>query len=312
MSIKYLRQVNLVVSANGQGLDLSNMHIIFRTFAPDASAPPTAYIRVYNLAKATVSQIQSEFQKVTLQAGYANGDVGIIFSGTIIQTKNGAEKNVINSYLDIMASDLDLFYTGTVVNKTLKAGSSKQDQLDSIFQAAQSAGATKGYIPDSLQTGGILPRGKVQFGMGRDLLSDLSDTSNVSWSIQDGKINLIPYTGYLPGEAVVLNSQTGLIGVPEATENGIEVKCLLDAKIKAGTRIQLNNQDITTTNVNQQGLFPVYGSQTYIANLNANGIYKVLVVEHEGDTRGNNYYSNLTCLSVDGSASAGSQVNPNG
>ena len=311
MSRKYIRRVNLVVSTGGEGLDLSNMHIVWRTFAPDASSPPTAYIRVYNLSKETVSQIQNEFQKVTLQAGYANGEVGIIFTGTIIQTKTGAERNSIDRYIDIMASDLDLFYSGTVVNKTLKSGSTKQDQLDAIFQAAGSTGAEKGYIPDDFGTGGVLPRGKVMFGMGRDMLSNVSSSNNVSWSIQDGKINLIPFTGYLPGEAVELNSQTGLLGVPEATENGIELKCLLDAKIKVGTRVKLNNEDITTTKVNQQGFFPQYGSQTYRANLNANGIYKVLVHETAGDTRGEMYQSILTCLSVD-STSSSNQVNPNG
>lgn len=311
MTNQYLRKVNLIVSSGQDGIDLSEMRIVFRTFAPDADAPPTAYIRVYNLSQDTATRVQKEFEKVTLQAGYENGEVGIIFSGTIIQTKRGAE-SAIDKFVDIMASDLDLFYNQTIVNKTLAAGSTKKDQVDAIFQAAQAQGATVGHVPDSLGTGGTLPRGKVLFGMGRDQLSNVSDSVGASWSIQDGKVNIIPLTGYLPGEAVVINSQTGLVGVPEATNSGIELKCLLNPKIKVGTKVKLDNQQITNTTVRQQGFFPQYGSLNFPANLNDNGIYKALVVEHSGDTRGNEYYSHLTCLSVDATSAPDKSVASNG
>lgn len=311
MSTQYLRRVNLIVSSGENGLNLSGMRIVFRTFAPDADAPPTAYIRVYNLSRPTALRVQKEFEKVTLQAGYEGGDVGIIFSGTIIQTKSGAE-SAIDRFIDIMASDLDLFYNQTIVSKTLAAGSTKRDQVDAIFQAAKAQGAAPGNIPDSLGTGGTLPRGKVLFGMGRDQLSNVADSAGASWSIQDGKVNIIPLTGYLPGEAVVLNSQTGLVGIPEATNAGIELKCLLNAKIKVGTRVKLDNQQITNTTINKQGFFPQFGSLSFSANLNDNGVYKALVVEHSGDTRANEYYSHLTCLSVDSTTAPDNSVASNG
>ena len=307
MTQQYLRQVNLVVSSGGVGIDLSQMRIVFHTFAADADCPPTAYIRVYNLSQETAQQIKKEFEKVTLQAGYENGNVGIIFEGTIIQTKIGAE-SAIDSYVDIMASDLDLFYNQTVVNKTLAAGSSKKDQVDAIFQAASAQGAAPGNIPDSLGTGGTLPRGKVLFGMGRDQMQTVADSAGMSWSIQDGKINLIPVNGYLPGEAVVINSQTGMVGIPEATNQGIEVTCLLNAKIKTGTRVKLNNEDITQTNIKQQGFFPNYGALSFPANVNDNGDYKVLVAEHSGDNRGNEFYTKIVCLSVDSTTTPNNSV----
>jgi hypothetical protein len=34
------------------------------------------------------------------------------------------------------------------------------------------------------------------------------------------------------------------------------------------------------------------------------GYYKIIVLEHEGDTRGNPWYSNIVCLAVDMSANA--------
>ncbi len=308
MSQQYIRQVNLVVSkAGGAGIDLSNMRIVFKTFAPDADAPPTAYIRVYNLSSQTSLQIKKEFTQVSLQAGYVGGDVAMIFNGTIIQTKSGAE-DAVTTYLDIMASELDLFYNQTVVNKTLAAGSTKADHVNAIITAAKDQGVSPGHIPDSLGTGGTLPRGKVMFGMGRDQMQTTADSAGMSWSMQNGQISLIPVTGYLPGEALLINSSTGMVGVPEATNAGIEVTVLLNPKVKVGTRVSINNEDITQTSINQQGLFPNYGSINLPANTNDNGDYKVLVFEHGGDTRGNEYYTKLTCLSVDSTSSANNSV----
>jgi hypothetical protein len=295
---QYLRQVNLLVSKNKQGLDLSNMHIQFRIFAPDAGsrAPPTAYIRVWNLKKDTAAQIQKEFDHVSLQAGYS--DPGMIFDGTIVQVKKGAE-DAINSFVDIMASDLDEFYNYTLVSKTLAKGASQKDQAQSIVSAGSGAGATMGNVPADLGTGGTLPRGKVQFGMAKDLMDDVGRSSNSSWFVENGKVHLVKDDGYLPGDAVVLNSSTGMLGVPEATNNGIEVRCLLNPKIKVGTRVQINNSEITTTSVQKQGLFPTYGNINLQASLSADGMYRVLVIEHFGDNRGNQFESALTCLAVD-------------
>lgn len=307
MTQQFGRVVNLLVSGGDNGLDLSEMHIQFHTFAPDADAPPTAVIRVWNLSDDTASKIQKEFNHVSLQAGYTDPGPGVIFDGTIVQTKRGAE-NAIDSYVDIFASDLDELYNYILVSKTLAKGSTPNDRVDTILQSAQAAGASKGVIPDSLGTGGTLPRGKVLFGMAREMMNDVANSTNTSWFVENGKVNMVEDTGYLPGEAVVINSATGMLGVPETTNAGIEVRCLLNPNIKVGTRIKLNNADIATTKVNQQGAFPTYGNINLIASKSADGTYRVLVKEHAGDNRGNMFESRLTCLSVDPSASSSASV----
>jgi hypothetical protein len=309
MSDQYLRKAGLIVSTGSDGLDLSNMRIVFRTTAMDASAPPGAFIRVYNLSDATATTVQKEFQKVTLQAGYETGNYGIIFQGTIKQVKRGKE-SAVDTFLDIYAADLDQAYNFGLVNKTLKAGSTLNDQVKASMDAMQKASdgaSVSGSIPDSLGTGGTLPRGKVLFGLARERLTDAADSAGCTWSIQDGKVNIIPLKGYLPGEAVVINAQTGLIGIPEATNNGIEATVLLNPLIKLGTRVQIDNAAITNTTVNSQG-FPSYTDLNFPASLSADGFYRTLVVEHRGDTRGNEWYSQLTCLALDASASPGSSV----
>lgn len=161
-------------------------------------------------------------------------------------------------------------------------------------------------------SGGILPRGKVLFGMWRDSLRDEVRTQNASWSIQDGKVNVIPLDGFLPGEVLVVNSQTGMVGIPEQTDQGIRVRVLLNPRVRIGAALKLNNKDInqinktvangTTLTFPGQVPFNQYSGISYPASINADGLYRVFVAEHAGDTRGNEWYTDITCLSIDPSS----------
>lgn len=307
-------------SAQGQpGIDLSNMRIIFQVHAMDTDTPPTAVIRVLNLAETTVQKIKKEFQGVSLQAGYVNGDYGVIFQGSIIRVRSGRISNK-DTFVDILASNLDAIYNFGVVNKTLKAGATLQDRLKAIQQSvnasqAASAGPSAfqqglqyGNIPSSFNTGGTLPRGKVLFGLARDHMTNVADTGGTTWSVgPDGKVNFYPLDNYPQSEAVVLNSQSGLIKIPEATQQGIEVKCLLNPMIKLGTRLQIDNASINTT-INKSPIgFPAYADFQFFANTSNDGFYKSIVVEHFGDTRGEgdeDWRSEIIALAIDPSSGA--------
>lgn len=309
MTQLYDRRWGLVVSAGSQGIDLSALRIVFSVMQADVDSPNVMVARVYNLTRNTADQIQKEFQHVVLQAGYAGGQLGTIFEGTIKQVKRGRESST-DTYVDIFAADGDRAYNFAVVNKTL-AKPTVQAQVDAIAGSMAQFDVTKGSIPNELGTGGTLPRGKVLFGMARERITDVADSNNVSWSIQNSKLVLIEDTGYLPDEAVVINARTGMVGVPETTNAGIEVRTLLNPRLKIGTRVQLDNASINQLTIKEQG-FPRYTDLNFPANVSDDGFYKVLVVEHNGDTWGNDWYSTLTCLAVDPSSPAGSSVLPAG
>jgi baseplate hub protein gp41 len=304
-------------AADQQGIDLSNLRIQFKVTAMDVDAPPTATIRVINPSDNTAQRIQKEFQSVTLQAGYENGNFGVIFQGTILRVKRGRLNN-IESFVDIMASNLDAVYNFGVVAKTLKKGASLLDQTNAIAASVNSSAAAQvggslqySNLPSDLGTGGTLPRGKVLFGMARDKLNDVSDTNGSTWSVgPDGKVQILKLTGYAPGEAVVITSTTGMVGVPEATTQGIEVKCLLNPMIKIGTRIQLDNASINQTTNNSAIGFPAYGDFQFFASESNDGTYRALVVEHEGDTRGPgaDWITSIVALNVSASAPPATSV----
>lgn len=290
MSDQYLRKCSLVVGSGKELIDLSTLRIKFKVTQWDIQTPNYTRIRVYNLKEETANKIQKEFTQVSLQAGYENGNYGLIFIGTVKQVKKGRE-NPVDTYLDILAADADTNYNFGVINTSLAAGSTVTDHVTAI---AKAMGLPIGYIGDLPQT--KLPRGKVLYGMGRDLLRRTVQSSGASYSIQDGKLQVIPLTGYLPGEAVVLTERTGMIGMPEQTEDGITVTALLNPQIKCGTRIQLDNASIqrAAKDPSIQGDLAF----AFLPSISADGFYRVLVNGYEGDTRGNDWYSNLVCLAV--------------
>jgi hypothetical protein len=307
---QFLRFGQLVVSKGGQGLDLSNLRFRFEVKASDVETPNTLVVRVYNLADQTVNTIIQEYDTVTLTAGFVNGNKGNIFQGDIKQFYFGKERNV-DSFLEIRAGDGDQAYNFSVINQTFPAGTTDQQQLSAIASSMglPVANSANGFI----STGGILPRGKTLFGMARIHMGDLTKKNDCRWSIQNGVVTVVPNTGYLPGTAVEINFATGMIGTPEQTDNGIIVRCLLNPLIRIGQSVKINNRDINQANIKSQ-FFPSFTSQYYPATVANDGLYRVLVAEHSGDTRGHgdDWYTELTCLNIDPSSPTTNAVLANG
>lgn len=300
--LQYIRRCNLVVSgASGDGLDLSSLRIQFKIKKSDAQTPNTAEIRVYNLAPDTAKQIRKEFTRVVLQAGYES-NYGVIFDGNIKQVRMGRE-NGTDTYIDIAAGDGDDAYNYAVVNTTLAAGAKQSDQINAAANSMASKGVKQGFIADTGSAS--LPRGKVMYGNARDYLRQSAEASGTTWSVQDGKLQLVSLTSVLPNQAVLLTSKTGLVGTPEQTNDGIKAKCLLNPMLKIGVRVKINEEDVNEAKLPDSDKNDAANKP---ADISKDGIYRLLVVEHSGDTRGNDWYSDLVCLDVDASAPPGKQV----
>lgn len=308
-SDQWLRKISLIVSsADGNGLDLSQMHIKFSVQQSDVESPNNALIQIFNLSDTTTQQIEKEFTRVTLQAGYQQGAFGIIFDGTIKQVRRGRLDNM-NTFIYIYAADADIGLNFGVVARALSAGATPQQQAQSYADAMN--------LPLDYQQYGVgdvsLIRGKVQYGMSRDGLRNLTRSTNTSWTVQNGKIVIIPLTGYLPGEAVVINFKSGMIGLPTQTEEGIEVTTLLNPNFKIGTQVHIDNSSIQQPLLDSSLLYLDTKALTeyqkaILPKLANDGFYRVLVCEFEGDTRGQPWYAHLICLTVNKTVPADQSV----
>jgi hypothetical protein len=301
----------VVLSSDDTSFGLSppseGLRMRFRTVSADGPTPAYAIITVYNLADTTAASVVQEFNHVTLQAGYQQGRFGVIFDGIIKQYKRGHDDNMTESYLEIYAAEADLFFNQSFMATTIQAGSTAQMRRTMILTAATNSGVQQGQ-QTSLQ-GGTLPRARVFYGNTVDEANDIAHSTGTSWSISNNQLIWMPTNGSLQGEAIQLNAQTGLIGYPESTDEGISVTCLLNPDIQVRGLVQINNGAINTVNAPGGSLitqFPSPGSpiQAY-AGTDADGMYIVLVKSYEGDTRGLPWFCHLICISQDAFNSTG-------
>lgn len=296
MTTQYLRQCSLVVgNAAGDALDLSDLHIRFRIWQGTTSTPHHATIRVYNLSNDTSYRVQNEFTQLQLQTGYGDDDLTGLFSGTLIQKRDGRE-NGTDTFLEMLVQDGDAPFNFSVTNATLAAGWTLPGLHSTLLKGLASYGIVEGLTPDFAPT--RFPRGKVLYGMTRDHLNLLGDLSGSDWHFSGGKLNLLPRVGYLgdPSKALVLTAETGLIGMPAQTIDGIIVRCLHNANIKVGALLKIDNQSIQRARYSAD----YQAINEAIPSLANDGLYKVLCVTHEGDTRGQAWYTEVICSAEDG------------
>lgn len=306
--VQFGRKATLLVAGGGEGLDLSDTHFKFEVRNSDNEGPNTASIRIYNLSVGTVKRITGrtpvEYTRIVLQAGY-EGSFGVIFDGTIKQFRRGRE-NATDTYLDILAAASDLEYNFGVCNITLAAGATHEQIVNVV---SKSMGLQPGSVKadDALRTtGGALPRGKVLWGLGRLHLRNLAASMGSTWTIEDGKVNVTPLTGYLPGKAVVLSPLTGMVGVPEQTDQGVRVKCLLNPRLRIGALVQIDQASVNQTFAQASSALPAgqlpydkYAGLVTLADVTADGYYRCYVAEFVGDTRGQEWYTEIVGLAVD-------------
>jgi hypothetical protein len=88
-------------------------------------------------------------------------------------------------------------------------------------------------------------------------------------------------------------SQT-IIGIPQQTEMGVAFTVLLDPRVKVGDVVKLDYTAIRQILLNP----PAPNQKIPLTRLDADGVYTVFHIRHEGDTRGLPWYTHLDCLTA--------------
>lgn len=296
-NLQYKRHFNLIVfGTNLNGLDLSALHCKFSIKRSSNMTPNCADIRIYNVDANTALEIKKQYTQVLIQGGY-DSNYGVIFRGNIKQVIIGRE-SATDTFVDLNCGDGDLAYNYAIVNTTIAAGSSMADQLRQITAPMASLQTTLGgdqppYSPT------VLPRGKTLWGGSKDYLRNFAQQNDLTWSIQNGKVEFIRQQGYAPGESIVLTSKTGMIGTPEQTNIGVNVVCLMNPLIQPGRSIKIDNASVAQLKID---LGNPKDPVNLAPPLTADGVYYVLVIENSGDNRGIDWYSKLICVTINPSS----------
>jgi hypothetical protein len=300
------------ITQGGSGTVLSDstpgfeIRLRFVVRQANVDTPNTAEITVYNLADSTAQGVVDEFDYCILQAGYQTGRYGTIFAGNVKQYERGHE-SAVDSYLKIFAADGDKAIQQATVNMVVPAGETPTQRWTRLQGAVQKYGVTPGYTDPAALQGSPLMRQGVWFGMAADKMRDFAAQNGATWSINDGQLVLLGQAAYAPGDIVAVNARSGMIGFPRQTNDGILVTCLINPGIRVMQRLQLNNNEINRLNIpggkQPQGStqFPGWNDQLFPAPISGDGTYAPLVIDYEGDSRGNPWYQHMTCMAVDSS-----------
>lgn len=317
----------LLTPTSANGMPGPDLRITFQVRKITQESPNMLRCRIYNLHPDTQNKIL-EYTKVSLSAGYQTANFGEIFRGTVVQYRRGKE-NATDTYLEIIAGDGDTALLHDTATLVFPGDTQKQKIAEAyIAQLKSGEPLTAGTV--DLGPGGKQPllRAMAAHGMVRDLMRDLMSSVNGHWWIDSGKVHAITRSMYLPGEAPVLTPSTGLVGIPEVTPSGIQAMCLLNPKIVLGGSVKIETSIISGVpflpgsdvkldsnghpmepepNPGPEGITTspaLRDVELQAAFTSPTGIYKVLLLEHSGDTRGNPWYSTMVCVAIDKSGGA--------
>jgi hypothetical protein len=272
------------MDGNNVALDVSDLRCTFRIEKIGYQAINYGDISIYNLSSQTQADIIKYGMRVVLEAGYENGQYGKIFDGDIFQPLWDRE-NVVDYKLTLHCFDGDSQLNNNFVGMTVQASHDQRSDLLNIMKNARNS-FSNGQISTDLDNT-EMPRGKVFFGMPKKYFREIANANNHQWSYVDRELVFSNLTNIPVGKALVVSPETGLIGTPQQTQDGVEFKVLLDPNIKVqypAMQVKIDNSVVRQQKIMLGQL------QT---RLDQDGFYYVASVTHCGDTRGDDWYTEV-------------------
>lgn len=286
MSDLFGRKYRIIVAEKGtDGIDITGLRTVFSIDKSMSAEPNRSTIQIYNLAPATQNFILSSAKRIIIEAGYENSEqYGLIFDGDIVKALRRAAQS-IDKITEVIAQDGDLFLNSGFISVSYSAGQTTESVLSQMAGIADEE-MTIGNVSSDLK-GTKLARGKAMFGQPKDYATMLARSEGALFYVNDRKINLVK-PGDLPeGEVVDLSPDSGLIGTPEQTHDGISGKCLLNPLLNVNKLVHISNEFVQET------------SKIGRASLRS-GVYKIIKLKHTGDTMGNDWYTEFDAIAQPG------------
>lgn len=202
-------------------------------------------ISISNLDNATVNYLltaTSPFNQnatpklVTVSAGRVSTGTSLVFIGNITAVVPSQPPDVT---LKIKALT-DNYIKGNVIARSqppVTNLSTVAKQIASDTGLSLNFQAVDKQLTNYTFTGGAL-----------DQLTNLQDAANVNVYSDNGQLIVKDYNVPLMNKVRILNLDTGMIGIPEITEQGVKVKFLLDNQTTLGGSLQLTSKLYPTIN----------------------------------------------------------------
>lgn len=144
-----------------------------------------------------------------------------------------------------------------------------------LKQAASALGVGEGNLSQAVAAirasgfASVFSSGTVAHGSAARVMTGVCRSLNLTWSIHNGKLQILPRAKALEGEAILLNRSTGMIGSPTVDNKGVmKVVSLMAPDIFPGRKLVLEAEGLK-------------------------GNYRIEKTIHEGETHGPNWYVSI-------------------
>lgn len=250
----------------------SGLRVKFKIVKTLKKEPNTSEIQVYNLSPSRRSSLQQKGVKVLLEAGYAGTDgISRYSSGdvrTIDHIREGADWNTT-----MHLGDGERAWNYARVNESFAPGTQGSD----IFKVlAKAAGLDLGNVDkaSSIITK-VFDQGYAACGSAMRAFDQFVDSvGEISWSVQDGQIQVLKLDAVLDLPIPEITPQNGLIGSPE-----------MGTPRKKGAPALVKFKSL---------LIPTKpGAKVRLKSSRYNGFLKVVSCVFTGDTHGGEWYSEI-------------------
>lgn len=248
-----------------------SLRVAFKIVRMTAKNPDSAEVTIYNLTQTHRSSLQSRDVPCILSAGYL-GNSHQIFSGSLQFSQS--VHNGTDWVTTLKAGDGVTQFKSSRVNVSLRGPVTPQQALNA---AASALGLPLGNVQQ--KASGTQERASLKQFLNGLVLSGKSELQldkvckafGLRWFVQDGVVQVLGAADVLGSRRVVLSPGTGLVGSPEAGEDGV---------VKARSLLLPD-------------LLPGYGVR--IESAHVNGDYRIEKTTFIGDTHGQDWYADIEC-----------------
>lgn len=305
MTMQWMRNCRLTIQVDEnapEALDFTEFKMTFVVSQPTTEQPKAAEIYIYNLSHETMNKLagvddDKKNTQVILACSYGDDEPEVIFKGRVFQYRRGRYDQV-DTYLCILAIAGDQVRNDATISQSVPAGTPIHGLSDLI------AGEIKKYGIDAGELAKLsdqkYPRGRTLFGSFHGFIERVGRENNVTFNYSEGVLNSTDLDKFSIQPIFILSAETGMVGMPQLTSEGLIVKCLLNPKLKRMDRIKIDLTNLQSENydIAYSGQQVDQSHKTPKLATNAQGIFVIQAIEHSGDTRGDEWYSNMVCTAL--------------
>lgn len=286
MNSQFNRIVKAEISAGSKTIDVSALRVVFDIKKDISNFSNLGLIEIYNLSETSRNAISKEFQRFKLSCGYGDeSNLKTLFDGEI---RNVFHRRVdVDIVTELYCADGDSYARQSITSRSTGSDKTLGQLIRELALDLKDSEGNRIYVGEvNVDLDFVKIKGITFCETTAGTLNSLAASYNFNWFIENRKFYAISEKRILEkAKTSIISPQYGMVSAPVLTEVGVDVKTLLNPDISPGRKIKIQSAG---TRIQLGTLYFDNVSRTL-----GEGEYKVLRVTHTGDTRGNDWYSDI-------------------